>query len=162
MDAGGQTQNGVPNGTQPLTGTMEENVNKIMEKNPAEFMGGQMPVDLQDTTEDGLWALKSFTGLDSPEKISDIAVYEPVTGSQAFSLVLVRVKNPADTKQIAQQMKDNIDPRKWICAMADQVMAAGYGDVAMFVMLDSNLGKTAQSYVDAFREICSGELDFTI
>ena len=42
----------------PLTGTMEENVNKIMEQNPAQFMGGQMPVDLQDTTAEGLEALK--------------------------------------------------------------------------------------------------------
>ena len=146
----------------PLTGTMEENVNKIMEQNPAQFMGGQIPVDLQDTTEDGLWALKGFTGLDSPEKITDIAVYEPVTGSQAFSLVLVRVKDAADSKTIAQQMKDNINPRKWICAMADQVMAAGYADVVLFVMVDSQLGLTAQSYVDTFKTICGGKLDFTI
>ena len=146
----------------PLTGTMEANVNKIMEQNPVEFMGGQQSVDLQDTTEEGLWMLKGFTGLDSPEKIKDIAVYEPMTGSQAFSLVLVRVKNPADAKTIAQQMKDNIDPRKWICAMADQIMAAGYEDVVMFVMLDSQLGKTAQSYVDTFRTLCGGNLDFTI
>ena len=146
----------------PLTGTMEENVNKIMEQNPAEFMGGQMPVDLQDTTEEGLWALKGFTGLDSAEKIKDIAVYEPMTGAQAFSLVLVRVTDKAEARNVAQQMKDNIDPRKWICAMADQVMAAGYEDVVMFVMLDSQLGKTAQSYVDAFAAICGGKLDFTI
>ena len=146
----------------PLTGTMEENVNKIMEQNPAQFMGGQMAVDLQDTTEDGLWALKGFTGLDSPEKIQDIAVYEPMTGAQAFSLVLVRVKDGADAKTVARQMKDNIDPRKWICAMADQVMAAGYEDVVLFVMVDSQLGLTAQSYVDTFASICGGKLDFTI
>jgi len=146
----------------PLTGTMEENVNKIMEQNPAQFMGGQMPVDLQDTTAEGLEALKGFTGLDNPKQIKDIAVYEPMMGSQAFSLVLVRVTDSADAKGIAQQMKENIDPRKWICAMADQIMAAGYEDVVMFVMLDSKLGLTAQSYVDTFASICGGELDFTI
>lgn len=156
--ASSQTQND----PQPLTGTMEALANQIMEKNPAEFMGGQMPVDLQDTTEDGLWALKSFTGLDTPEKIKDIAVYEPMTGSQAFSLVLVRVKDAGDAQSVARQMKENIDPRKWICAMADQVMAAGYCDVVMFIMLDSNLGKTAQSYVDTFAALCGGKLDFTI
>ena len=106
--------------------------------------------------------MKGFTGLDSPEKIKDIAVYEPMTGSQAFSLVLVRVKDAADAKTIARQMKDNIDPRKWICAMADQVIAAGYGDVVLFVMLDSQLGLTAQSYVDTFAALCGGKLDFTI
>ena len=149
-------------GNTPLPGTMAENVDKIMAQNPAQFMGGQMPVDLQDTTAEGLEALKGFTGLDTPEKVKDIAVYEPMMGSQAFSLVLVRVTERADAQAIAQQMKANINPRKWICAMADQVMAAGYEDVVMFVMLDTKLGLTAQSYVDTFAAICGGNLDFTI
>lgn len=145
-----------------LEGTMEENVNKIMEANPVEFMGGLIPVDLTDTSEDGLWMLQSFTGLDSADKITDVAVYEPMTGSQAFSLVMVRVADAAKAEEVAQQMKDNIDPRKWICVGADEVMAAGYGDTVLFVMLDSNLGLNAQSYVDAFADICGGKLDFTI
>ena len=147
---------------EPLRGTMEEAVNKLMQANPAEFMGGMMPLDLQDTSEEGLWALESYTGLDSAKDITDAAVYEPSTGSQAFSLVLVRVADGANTKDVAQRMKDNINPRKWICATADQVMAAGYRDVVMFVMVDSALGKTAQSYVDAFANLCGGRLDFTI
>ena len=145
-----------------LPGTMEENVNKLIQANPVEFMGGLMPVDLKDTSEEGLWALKSYTGLDSAKDITDVAVYEPMTGAQAFSLVMVRVAENANPKDIAQKMKDNIDPRKWICAMADQVMAAGYQDTVMFIMVDSQLGKTAQSYVDAFQNLCGGKLDFTI
>ena len=145
-----------------LSGTMEENVNKLMQANPAEFMGGMMPLDLTDTTEEGLWALKSYTGLDSAKDIVDAAAYEPMTGAQAFSLVMVRVADGTNPKDIAQKMKDNIDPRKWICAMADQVMAAGYRDTVMFIMVDSGLGKTAQSYVDAFQNLCGGKLDFTI
>lgn len=145
-----------------LSGTMEENVNKLMQANPAQFMGGMMPLDLKDTSEEGLWALKSYTGLDSAMNITDAAAYEPMTGSQAFSLVMVRVADGANTKDIARQMKENIDPRKWICATADQIMAAGYRDVVMFIMVDSGLGKTAQSYVDAFANLCGGKLDFTI
>ena len=145
-----------------LEGTMEENVTKIMEAVPVEFMGGLIPLDLTDTSEDGLWALKSFTGLDSADSITDIAVYEPMTGSQAFSLVMVRVAEGADAQEVAQQMKDNIDPRKWICVGADEVMAAGYGDTVMFIMLSSDLKLSAQSYVDAFAEICGGKVDFTI
>ena len=141
---------------------MEENVNKIMEAKPVEFMGGLIPIDLTDTSEDGLWMLKSFTGLDSAEKITDVAAYEPMTGSQAFSLVMVRVADAAEADAIAQQMKDNIDPRKWVCVGADEVMAAGYGDTVLFIMLDSTLGLKAQSYVDAFADICGGKLDFTI
>ena len=148
--------------TAALAGTMEENINKVMQANPTEFMGGVTVLDLKDTTEDGKWALKNFTGLDSADKITDAAVYEPMTDSQAFSLVLVRVADAADAKPVAQQMKDSINPAKWICVSADQVMAAGYGDTVLFIMLDSKLGQTAQSYVDAFKTVCGGEPDFTI
>ena len=146
----------------PLTGTMEENVMKVMEIAPVEFMGGTMPVDLGDTSEDGKWALSYFTGLQSADQVTDVCVYEPMMGSQAFSLVMVRTAEGADPKAVAQEIKDNIDPRKWICVGADEMMAAGYGDTVMFIMLDSQLGLRAQSYVDAFKSVCGAELDFTI
>ncbi len=146
----------------PLEGTMEENAGKIIEKNPVEFMGGFMPVDLADTSEDGLWAITYNTGLSSAEKINDIAVYEPMMGSIAFSMVLVRLNDAADAKTVAQEMSDNIDTRKWICVEANEKIVAGYGDVVMLIMLDSTTGMSAQAFVDSFKEICGGELDFTI
>lgn len=146
----------------PIADNMEAVVDTIIEKNPVEFMGGLMPVDLADTTEDGLWAIKSYTGLESAEGLKDIAVYEPMMGSMAFSMVLVRVEDAANAKTIAQSMKDNIDTRKWICVEADELIVVGYCDVVMLIMLDSDLGLTAQSFVDAFKTVCPGELDFTI
>ncbi len=146
----------------PLAGTMEENVLKVMEIAPVEFMGGTIPVDLTDTSEDGKWAVQYFTGLADASKITDVSVYEPMTGSQAFSLVMVRTAEGADTKAVAEEMKSGIDPRKWICVGADEVMAAGYADTVMFIMVDSQLGLSAQSYVDAFKSVCGADLDFTI
>ena len=146
----------------PLAGTMEENILKIMEIAPVEFMGGTIPVDLTDTSEDGMWAVTYFTGLQSAESITDVAVYESMTGSQAFSLVMVRVAEGADAKAVAQEMTDNIDTRKWICVGADEKIVAGYGDAVMLIMLDSQLGLQAQSYVDAFQQVCGAELDFTM
>ena len=143
-------------------GTMETLVNAIIEKNPVEFMGGIMPVDLADTSEDGVWALKSYTGLESAEKLTDIAVYEPMMGAQAFSLVAVRVAEGADAKAVAQEMTDNIDTRKWVCVGADEKIVAGCGDVVMLIMLDSGLQLKAQSFVDAFKSVVGGEPDFTI
>lgn len=156
------TESTKPTAGKTLPGTMEENINKIMEENPVEFMGGVIPLDLADASEDALLAFKSYTGLDARELIKEGAVYEPMMGSQAFSLVLVRVADAAKAEQIARDMKANIDPRKWICVQADQVMLAGYGDVVMFIMLDSALGKTAQSYVDAFEKVCGSKPDFTL
>ena len=146
----------------PLAGTMEENVLKIMEIAPVEFMGSTMPLDLTDTSEDGKWMLSYFTGLQAADSIRDACAYEPMMSAQAFSLVMVRVAEGADPKAVAQEMSDNIDVNKWICVGADEKIVAGYGDVVMLIMLGSQMGISAQSYVDAFQQICGGELDFTI
>ena len=146
----------------PLTGTMEENVIKVLEIAPVEFMVGAMPVDLTDTSEDGKWALSYFTGLQSADSVTDVCVYEPMMGSRAFSLVMVRTAEGADPKAVAQEIKDNIDPRKWICVGADDMMAAGYADTVMFVMVDTQMGLAAQTFVDAFKTVCGADLDLTI
>ena len=146
----------------PLEGTMEENVMKVMEIAPVEFMAGTMPVDLTDTSEDGKWALSYFTGLQSADNVTDVCVYEPMMGSQAFSLVMVRTAEGADAKAVAQEMKDNIDPRKWICVGADEMMVVTYSDVVMLVMLDSQLGLSTQTFVDAFQQVAGAEVDFSL
>ena len=142
-----------------LEGTMEELVNQIVELNPVEFMGGTMPVDLTDTSEDGLWAIQYFTGLASAEQITDVAVYEPMMGSQAYSMVLARVNDAAKAEEVAQMMLDNIDPRKWICVAADDIDAAIYGDLVLFVMIDSGFGMPAADFIGAFKTIAGGALD---
>lgn len=141
-----------------LSGTMEELVNQVIENQPVEFMGGMIPVDLADTSEDGLWAIKNFTGLDSAEQITDVAVFEPMMGSIPFSLVMVRSATGA-TKDLAESMKSSIDTRKWICVEADDLKVAGFGDTVMLIMVGSDTGMTAQSFVDAFQKVCAAQYE---
>ena len=147
---------------QSVAGTMEELLNKTIEQRPVEFMGGVIPVDLTDSSEDGLWALKSYTGLDSAEKISEAAAFEPMMGSLAFSMVLVRVADGADAKSVAESMKSGIDTRKWICVEADDLKVAGFGDVVMLIMVNSDSSMTAQSFVDAFAKVAGFQPEFVI
>lgn len=130
-------------------------LNEIIAKQPVEFMGGVMPVDLTDP--DGV---KYMTGLDSVDGIVEAAVFEPMMGSIAFSLVMVRTAEGTDAKTVAEAMKAGIDQRKWICVEANDLKVATYGDVAMLIMVDSNNGLSAQSYVDAFAQVAGAELDF--
>ena len=151
--------------TQPalsVSGTMEELLNKTIEQRPVEFMGGVIPVDLTDSTEDGLWAIKSYTGLEDASQISEAAAFEPMMGSMAFSMVLVRVAEGADAKAVAESMKSGIDTRKWICVEADDLKVAGFGDVVMLIMVNSDSGMTAQSFVDAFAKVVGFEAEFVI
>ena len=145
-----------------VEGTMEELLNKTIEQRPVEFMGGVIPVDLTDSSEDGLWALKSYTGLDDAAKITEAAAFEPMMGSMAFSMVMVRTAEGADSKAVAEAMKSGIDPRKWICVEADDLKVAGFGDVVMLIMVNSDGGMTAQSFVDAFAKVAGFEPEFVM
>ena len=92
-------------------------------------------------------------------------VSEPMISSIAYSLVLVRVEDAKNAQSIAQQMKDGINPRKWVCVEADDLAVCGYGDVVMLIMVASDFaedGITAQAMVDAFQSVCGGKLDFTL
>lgn len=144
----------------PLSDSLETIVDNIYAQKSVEFAVATMPVDITDTE----WALKSYTGLDSNDLISEAVVSEAMIGSIPYSMVLVRVKDAADAETVARQMKDGIDPRKWICVEADDLMVAGYCDVVMLIMVGSNYAEsvTAQNMVDAFAAVCGGEVDFAI
>lgn len=141
-----------------VDGTMEELLNKVIEIQPVEFMCGTMPIDLTDTSEDGQWMVKNYTGLDSAENITEAAFYEPMMGSIAYSMVMVRTAEGADIQAVAEGMKTGIDPRKWICVEADDLQVVSFGDVVMLIMVGSDTGMTSQSFVDAFAQVCGGEV----
>ena len=145
-----------------VEGTMEELANKIIDSRPVEFSGGSIVIDLADTSEDGQWIVKSYTGLEDASVLTDAAAYEPMMSSIAFSLVTVRVAPGADSKAVAESMKSGVDPRKWICVEADDLLVAGCGDVVMLIMVSTTGGMTAQSFVDAFQTVVGGTCDFVI
>lgn len=145
-----------------LVGSMEELLEKVIEARPVEFAGGVIPIDLTDTSEDGLWAIKSYTGLEDENQLKEAAAYEPMMGSLAFSMVMVRTKGGEDPKAVAESMKAGVDPRKWICVEADDVKAAGIGDVVMLIMVSTTGDMTAQSFVDAFQTVAGRNCDFVI
>ena len=146
---------------QPLTDSLDVIIEKIYAESPTEIAVMTQILELSDTSEDGLWLLKSSTGLDSAELISEAAVSEAMIGSIPYSMVLVRVKDAANAKAVAEKMKEGIDPRKWICVEADDMQVSGYCDVVMLVMIGSGNG-SAQSFTDGFAKVAGGQLDFTI
>lgn len=144
-------------------GSLEAMINEIVTIQPVEvMMPTAIPLDLTDTSEDGAFKLKGYTGLEDASMLTEACAYESMVGSIAFSLVLVRVNDAANAETVGQQMKDGIDPRKWICVEANDLQVVGCGDVVMLIMLDSSLGVTSQNFVDAFQTVCGGELDFVL
>lgn len=143
-----------PQGADLSGETVEALIEKIYETKMPEFALMTMPVDLADA-EGTAW----LTGVSDPALLKEAAVSESMMGSQAYSLVLARVADAAKAEEVAQMMLDNIDPRKWICVAADDIDAAIYGDLVLFVMIDSGFGIPAADFVGAFKTIAGGALD---
>ena len=97
--------------------------------------------------------VKTFTGLDSTENIENLVVSEPLMSSQAYSLVLVKVKDGANINDMAKSMNENIDVRKWICVSAEKVYTATSGNVICLVMTNAD---TAKAVYDSFKAIAGG------
>ena len=135
----------------PELSAMETLLNSILEIQPVEFMGWMVPVDMTDAE-----MVTSFTGLENTEVIGEMAVYEPMIGSIPFSLVAVQVAEGADVEAVAEAMKTGIDTRKWICVEANDLLVVTSGDIVLLVMVNSDNGLTAQSFVDAFETVIAG------
>ena len=130
-------------------GAITELVTKLYETNPLElpvFTEG-MPVDLADAD-----AVMAYTGLESADGIAEAVFSETMMGSQAYSLVIVKLSDTAKAEEIKAGMFNGINTRKWICVEADQLRVVSSADLVMLVMADSKLGEgIADGMVEAFK-----------
>ena len=147
--------------TASLEGTPAEIIEKIYAQKSVEF--APMTLTPDDPDFGAMWDWYYYTGLADGSKVKEAAVSEPMIGSIAFSLVVLRVNDAADAKTVALEMKDNINTRKWMCVEAGDLQVAGFGDVVMLIMVDESFDSIAsQDFVDAFKAVCGTDLDFTV
>lgn len=138
-----------------VEGTTAEIIEKIYANHPPmELHVDTVELDLGDAD-----AVKYNTGLPSGEKIAQASVSEAMI-SQAYSLVVLRVKNPADAPKIAREIFDNANTRKWICVEADAKTVMYSGDVVVLFMVSEDFGDSAtpESVQQAFRAVCGGRM----
>lgn len=152
----GDTDKNKGSGTaQGPAGVLSDIVDQIYEQKDPGINVGTIPIDLSDAD-----MVKIYTGLDSADAVSEAVASESLMGSQAYSLVLVRVWDEDETAEVAKAMREGIDQRKWICVEADDLKVVGCGDVVMLFMVSSELADTVTSaeMVEAFKEVCGGTL----
>ena len=105
---------------------LDAELSELLDKMYA-IKGPDFDVETDTVDFDDEYAVSSYTGLtmDDVKKLDAAIVSEPMMGSQAYSLVLVRLKDKADAADIAQKMADGINPRKWVCVEACQGCCRG-------------------------------------
>jgi len=116
---------------------LSDMVDAIYKVQPVELMGMETTaIDLTDETWYGY--LAGLTA-DNVGKVDAAVISEPMTGSQAYSLVLLRLRDKADAREIADSMEENISMRKWVCVEADKARVVSFDDKLLYVMADSEL-----------------------
>lgn len=63
---------------------------------------------------------------------------EPLIGSIAHSVVLLRAKHVNDVEKMKEQIKENINPRKWVCVWVEDedVIIKNKGDLVIAILIE--------------------------
>ena len=85
--------------------------------------------------------VNSYTGLKDGSNLEYLVVSEPFMSSQAYSLVIAKVKEGKDANSIAKEMSESVDTRKWICVSAEKLYATSSGDLVFLVMASEDWAK---------------------
>ncbi len=91
--------------------------------------------------------LSYYLGVDKLDYKEAIAS-ESMVGSIAHSVVLVRMNEKADIEKAKKEIKEKVDPRKWICVGVEDenVIVDSYGDVIVLIMNDEYAKKLSESF----------------
>ncbi|MGI5878420.1 MAG: hypothetical protein ACOX7W_07400 [Christensenellales bacterium] len=123
--------------TEKLDGSLEEIMEKIYEtadvdENFREFVKTSLYNDVVTAKRAEYYLGKA--DLEFEEALAS----EPVMQPGAYSLVLVRVKEGADIEQLKNDIRENINPMKWICVgvQEENIIVDSIGDVVFLVMSD--------------------------
>lgn len=132
---------GCGNKNKNVEGTLEE----IMTKVYSGLKDDEKPMMLQniEVTDENV---EYYLG--TKVEFKEALASESATGSIAHSVVLVRVNEDADVEKIKKDIKENVDPRKWICVGVeeDEVIVKSKGDLIILIMAQSGLDKLEEGF----------------
>lgn len=128
----------VPPGGNGPEGSLEDILAKIYESEELSEQFRSYAADgliTSEITEANMEYHLGITGVEFEEAIAS----EPIMSASAYSLCLLRVKAGTDIEQLKQDIKNNVDPFKWVCVGVDQenVIVDNIDDLVILIMSNS-------------------------
>ena len=102
-------------------------------------------VDLSDAE-----SVEYLLGLTSTDDIETAVISEAMINAIAYSAALVQVKEGADMDAIATEIREGVNPAKWVCVIADTVITATYDNYILMVMSSQ---ENATEVYEAFKSV---------
>ena len=140
-----------------LTGCSNNNLNyttmEIVEKVYEGFGQDELPMlektDMKTMIDNQMFTLENDLGI-KELNYEEATVSQPMIGSIPHSVVVIKLKDSEDAEAVAAEIKEKINPRKWVCVEAEQVYVENRGNIIIAVMADK---ASADKIIDNFRKI---------
>ena len=129
-----------------VEGTLEELMTKVY----GDFKEDELPMLGQtEVNEENIEYYLGDTGIEYESALAS----EPMMGSIAHSVVLVRTKDNADIEGIKTKIKEKINPRKWICVGVEEedVTVLNKGNLVALIMVQDET--TREKLITAFNNL---------
>ena len=123
-----------------VEGTLEEIMTKVYADIPEE----ERPMMLMNV-EVNAENVEYYLGTADIEYKEALAS-ESGVGSIPHSVVLVRVNEGADVEAIKTKIKESVNPRKWICVEAENVIVKSKGDLIILIMTTDGADKLETAF----------------
>lgn len=107
---------------------------KTMVKSIYKDLGDILPALEFQKINSSTESLNYFTGLSDSSNVKFAVVSEPLMNAQAYSLVVLKVKDTSKIESMKQEMYDNINMAKWICVSAEKLYITNSDDIIFMVM----------------------------
>lgn len=82
-------------------------------------------------------------------------VSESMMGSMAYEVAVVRAESAEAASKLAEDIKANVNPRKWICVEADTVAVETIDDVVLLVMVGADFQELGDKLIANFKALAA-------
>lgn len=134
-------------GAKEKTVTLEGSCAEILEK---VYANADLPADMREAMQ--YYQTAEITDVEEQNLLgttevafSDSVYSVPMMSSVAYQCVVLRVENGQDVEAVKQLLKDNADPRKWVCVEPETVLVENVGDVILYVMSEEQVATALQT-----------------
>ena len=129
-----------------VVGKSKESVSKFKTSDDLKNMINTIYNELGDTLpaldfqniDSSTESFKYYTGLSDSTNVEFFVVSEPLMNAQAYSLVVLKVKDTSKIETMKQKMYNNINMAKWLCVSAEKLYITNSDDIIFMVMASDN------------------------
>ncbi len=110
----------------------------------------ELPTLVESEVSDDRFAY--YFGVERPQGVSEVYVTEPMMSAIPFGIALLRLEDSAGAAALAKEMKQGINPARWVCVTASYVETAVRGNVILLIL--DNEQSRGDALLSAF---CAGK-----